>query len=128
MTRRILKWSIPVDDRDHPMGAGTVVHVACQNHPGAVEVWTDEPDAEHVTTTSARVYGTGQPLPQHDEVLGSTVVLNGLVWHVLRRRVERVATFARCTYPRCISRAGHIGGHVLSDFDFDGNPTTPETS
>ncbi len=88
MTRRILKWSIPVDDHDHPIGAGPVVHVACQDHPGTVEVWTDEevPGIGVVDLSSARVYGTGQPLPEHDEVLGSTVVLNGLVWHVLRSR------------------------------------------
>lgn len=86
MTRRILKWTIPVDDQRHPIGSGPVVHVSCQHHPGAVEVWTDESDADRVDITSAQVYGTGQPLPEHDEVLGSTVVLNGLVWHVLRRR------------------------------------------
>lgn len=85
MTRRILKWTIPVDDNDHPIGTGPVVHVACQHHPDTVEAWTDEPDAEHVEITSARVYGTGQPLPEHDEALGSTVLLNGLVWHVIRR-------------------------------------------
>lgn len=87
MTRRILKWTIPVDDRDHPIGAGPVVHVDAQmvaaNH---VQVWTDESDAEHVEITSARVYATGQPLPDHDEVLGTALVLDGaLVWHVLRR-------------------------------------------
>lgn len=37
--------------------------------------------------TSARVYATGQPLPDHDEVLGTALVLDrALVWHVLRRR------------------------------------------
>lgn len=26
MSRRVLKWVVPVDDRDHPIGTGTVVH------------------------------------------------------------------------------------------------------
>jgi hypothetical protein len=87
MTRRILKWTIPVDDRDHPVGAGPLVHVDSQNDPGVVQVWTDETDAEHVDVTSARVYATGQPLPERDEVLGTALVLDGaLVWHVLRSR------------------------------------------
>lgn len=98
MTRRILKWPIPVDDQRHPIGSGAVVHVACQHHPGVVEVWTDEPDADHVDITSAQVYGTGQPLPELDEVLGTALVLDGaLVWHVLRRRpIEWVATTTVC--------------------------------
>ena len=88
MTRRILKWTIPVDDQDHPIGPGPVVHVASQRDDSRfVQVWTDEPDAEHVDVTSARVYATGQPLPTGDEILGTAVVMGGqLVWHVLRRR------------------------------------------
>lgn len=87
MTRRILKWTIPVDDCDHPIGAGPVVHVDVQgNDTGLVQVWTDETDADNIRdATSARVYGTGQPLPEHDEVVGTALALGGaLVWHVLR--------------------------------------------
>lgn len=89
--RRILKWTIPVDDRDHPIGVGPVVHVASQRDDSAyVQVWTDEtvPGIGVVDLTSARVYGTGQPLPVGDEVCGTAVVMGGqLVWHVLRRAV-----------------------------------------
>lgn len=90
MSRRILKWTIPVDDRDHPCGSGPVVHVDVQgNDTAVVQVWTDERDAEAVVLTSARVYGTGQPIPELDEVIGTALVLGGhLVWHVLRRVVE----------------------------------------
>lgn len=83
-TRRILKWTIPVDDRDHPIGAGPVVHVGCQGgNAYTVAVWTDE--TGDPALTSARVYGTGQPLPAHDEAIGSAIA-GPFVWHVLRRR------------------------------------------
>jgi hypothetical protein len=92
VTRRILKWTIPVDDQRHLIGAGPVVHVDSQSDPtfhdpGAVQVWTDENDSEHVAPTSARVYATGQPIPEDGEVLGTALVLGGaLVWHVVRHR------------------------------------------
>ena len=83
MTRRVLKWDVRVDDRAHPIGSGPVAHVACQSSANVVQVWTDEPDAEQVTIRSARVYGTGQPVPDGDEHLGSTLTEDGfLVWHV----------------------------------------------
>lgn len=85
MTRRILKWTIPVDGQEHSIGSGPVVHVACQHDASTVEVWTDE--RHIVDAATARVYATGQTLPERDEVLGSALVLDGaLVWHVLRRR------------------------------------------
>lgn len=81
MTRRILKWNVPVGDHDHPIGGGPVVHVACQNEQwDVVQVWTDEDDT--MQPRSARVYGTGQPLPADDRHIGS-VVAGPLVWHVL---------------------------------------------
>lgn len=84
MARRILKWAIPVDDRDHPVGSGPVVHVACQGgRYDVVMVWTDEGDADNVQVSSARVYGTGQPIPAGDVHAGSAVT-DVLVWHVFR--------------------------------------------
>lgn len=81
MTRRILKWTVPVDDRDHPIGGGPVVHVGCQNEQwDIVQVWTDEGDT--IDPISARVYGTGQPLPTDDPCVGS-VIAGPVVWHVL---------------------------------------------
>lgn len=83
MTRRILKWPVPVDDRDHPIGGGPVVHVDCQNEQwDVVHVWTDEPLDDDIKPRSARVYGTGQQLPVDDHHVGS-VVAGPLVWHVL---------------------------------------------
>lgn len=83
MSRRVLKWQVPVDDRDHPIGGGPVVLVACQNDNAAlVQVWTDEANAGDVADLrSARVFGTGQPILRTDEHIGS-VVVGPLVWHV----------------------------------------------
>lgn len=34
--RKVLKWDVPVDDVDHPVGSGPVVLVACQHGPEVV--------------------------------------------------------------------------------------------
>ena len=79
--KRVLKWNVPVDDREHPIGAGPVMHVACQSTIDVVQVWTLEDD--HVReVVAARVFATGQPLPEGvgaDHHLGSV-----LIWHVFR--------------------------------------------
>lgn len=81
--KHVLKWSVPVDDNDHPIGGGKVVMVACQAGPDVVQVWTEEWRGVDPLPRRARVYGTGQPVPLHDEHLGSVVTAGGrLVWHV----------------------------------------------
>ena len=42
MSKRVLKWSIAVDDSVGVVGGGKVVHVASQNPPYLIEVWTEE--------------------------------------------------------------------------------------
>lgn len=80
VTRRVLKWTVPIDDHDHPIGSGPVVLVGSQNESwDVVQVWTDEADDPEIR--SARVYGTGQPVPADDKHLGSVIVAP-LVWHV----------------------------------------------
>lgn len=82
MSRQVLKWLVTVDDLDHPIGSGPVVLVGCQGSElGVVQVWTDETDVGVLSSRSARVYGTGQPVPEDDEHLGS-VIVEPLVWHV----------------------------------------------
>lgn len=79
--RRVLKWTVPVDDRDHPIGGGRVVLVDTKGNFGVVLVWTEETQPTP-QVRRARVYGTGQPVPDHDdEWIGSTVA-GPLVWHV----------------------------------------------
>ena len=79
---RVLKWTVPVDDQWHPIGAGDVVHVACQmDGPFSVQVWTLE--ADNLEMRSACVFGTGQPLPDRVTHLGTALANQGaLVWHL----------------------------------------------
>lgn len=81
MTKRVLKWSVLVDDQRHPIGAGQVVLVACQVHPGEVQVWTEEFDDSNDRTVWAQVYGTGHDVPDDLWHVGSTLA-ERLVWHV----------------------------------------------
>lgn len=81
--RRVLKWDVPVDDQDHPVGSGKVLKVDCQFGPEVVQVWTDEPNDQDVVIRGARVFGTGMEIPEGWEHLGSVVTAQGqLVWHV----------------------------------------------
>ena len=81
---KVLKWDVPVDDHDHLIGGGKVVHVACQRRPEVVQVWTEETDESLLNVgRRARVYGTGQEIQEGDKHLGSVVTHSGnLVWHV----------------------------------------------
>ena len=108
MTRRILKWNVPVDDNRHSIGGGPVVHVASQhtnNLQGYIEaafrahgepreliqVWTDEEgEPRPEQSRLVQVFGTGQPLPDHaGQPLGTAIAHNGtLVWHVIEMRPD----------------------------------------
>lgn len=81
MSRRVLKWPVPVDDTDHPIGAGRVVFVDAQGHRARVFVWTEEPHGLAEAVRRARVYGTGQPIPDGDIHIGTTIA-GPFVWHV----------------------------------------------
>jgi hypothetical protein len=80
--KRILKWTVPVDDQHHDIGAGRVVHVACQHHPAEVQVWTEETTGSQ-STQRALVVGTGLHYPDDGAAVGTVVVSPGLVWHVV---------------------------------------------
>lgn len=81
--KRVLKWAVPVDDLDHPIGAGPVVLVDCLL-PNLVNVWTEETQADgRIPLRRVRVFGTGHPIMGGDRHLGSTKHEDtGLVWHV----------------------------------------------
>lgn len=83
--KRVLKWTIPVDDKPHPIGRGRVVHVACLYGPGQVEVWTEE-YGSGVERRMAQVYGTGHTFSDGGEVAGSVITDVGIVWHVVTFR------------------------------------------
>lgn len=78
----VMKWTVPVDDHDHPIGSGKVLLVACQETPRLVQIWTEEP-GPRIQTRSATVIGTGHTVPPNTEHLGSTMAAAGaLVWHL----------------------------------------------
>lgn len=58
---RILRHSVPVDDREHRLTCGTILYIDCRDIR-QVEVWADE-DAQ-ATPRVLRVFGTGQPIPE----------------------------------------------------------------
>jgi hypothetical protein len=83
MSKRVLKWSVPVDNGHHEIGAGKVLHVHCQFTPELVQVWTEESELTKGSTRLAQVYGTGQEVPYDAAYLGTTVTGGGaLVWHL----------------------------------------------
>lgn len=80
MTRRIWKYEVPVDDRNHDVPA-RVVHVApAEDRVDAIQVWC-EVDDETLHTMPHRVFGTGQPVPIEYEYRGS-VQAGPFVWHL----------------------------------------------
>lgn len=81
--RRVLKWTVPVDDHAHEVGSGPVCLVACQTSAEQVQVWTLESDATLGRTWLAQVYGTGHDVPEGALHLGSVMAADGaLIWHL----------------------------------------------
>jgi hypothetical protein len=89
VSARVLKWTVPVDDRPHNIGTGRIAHVACQHGPDAVQVWTVEgPEASPVRPV--QVFGTGHLVPAYWHHVGSAVTAGGqLVWHVFEAPPEQ---------------------------------------
>lgn len=110
--QRVLRWAIPVDDQWHDIGAGYVVETSARQsvqRPGdLVEIWTleDTPDGDtaNIPMRSVTVVGTGHPVPENTEHVGTAVVptfqfvpapfptqrdriesIGGLVWHVFAK-------------------------------------------
>lgn len=87
---RVLKWTVPVDGREHEVGGGPVVKVACQNGPESVQVWTVERDEPNrLPMVTARVVATGEPFEVGRGTVEGSVALEPrpgyhLVWHLWR--------------------------------------------
>lgn len=81
---RVLKWTIPVDDDDHP-GGSSPIHVACvgEDHEN-VQLWTHASSVlSDIPARRYRVFGTGQPVPEGSSYVGTTLAADGaLVWHL----------------------------------------------
>lgn len=84
-TRRILKWLIPVDDQPHNVDTGRIIHIAATDDPGIIQAWTDT-RGEPNTGRTVQAYGTGHPLPDHADILGTALAPLGLVWHLVELR------------------------------------------
>lgn len=90
---KVLKWPVPIDDQWHDIGAGPVALVdvrADKEHEACV--WTieddDKVDLDIVPKRKARVFSTGQHVPDEAVHLGSYQDITPrwrLVWHVFGR-------------------------------------------
>lgn len=82
---RILRYEIPVDDQEHELRVGRIVHVAART-PEAVEVWAE--DYVHPWGRKFMVVGTGHDFPLGWRHVGSALSFSGyLVWHLLEHDV-----------------------------------------
>lgn len=85
---RVLRYDVPVDDQEHIVVSGRVVHVDCRA-PDVVTLWALE---SAVYSRTYRVFGTGQPIPDGDnwEHIGTALSPHldpfsprgALVWHL----------------------------------------------
>lgn len=85
LDRKIFREVIPVDDEWHELKlTGPIVHVACRELT-TVDVWFINGEHHYSKSTFLRVFGTGQPLPDNAEYVGTGFSpVGGLVWHVMR--------------------------------------------
>jgi len=83
MSTAIFRYEVPVDDRWHVINlSGPVYDVGCRS-AGVVEFWALS-QAGPATGRHFRVYGTGHPLPDRFDYLGTAVAPGGaLVWHLV---------------------------------------------
>jgi len=79
MSAQIHRWPVPIDDRDHEIGGGSVVLVAMKRDE--LCVWTRENTDSPVDKRHVQVFATGQDFPEGLPHLGS-VVDGVFVWHV----------------------------------------------
>lgn len=83
---RILRETVPVDDRWHTFQLrGPIVHVATR-HEDAVEFWYVSDDKAEPARRTFLVVGTEQPVPDGARYVRSAVTPSGQhVWHLVER-------------------------------------------
>lgn len=84
--RRMLRYVVPVDDQQHIIPL-THAPVAVAGKPHDSDGWAVEFWAEHTNDTppvnrTFQVFGTGQPLPENAQWIGTCGRVSGLVWHL----------------------------------------------
>lgn len=88
MTRRIYRYTVPVDDKVHAITMqGPVLHVGSRLR-ATVEFWAEYDDTRPSVTKHFTVVGTGQPLD--GDITGYFYIgtaydggYHNLVWHLL---------------------------------------------
>lgn len=82
MHTKVLKWAVPVNDQEHPIGTGNVLYVDTQGDLDIVFVWTYEVGSPNLNLRTARVFGTGQPIPPRAGSHIGSAQVGPFVWHV----------------------------------------------
>jgi hypothetical protein len=91
MKRKVLKYTLPVDDQWHkinmPLSRKDVLFVGCQFESGTVEFWVEvhenEVDSPERHARTFRIYGTGFPIPEGVVHRGTTFgSAKRHVWHL----------------------------------------------
>jgi hypothetical protein len=83
MTRRMFRYTVPVDDQRHEFPlTGDPVAVAAHGLD-QVDFWAEHDDADGRTDRAFQVFGTGQPLPSGARWLGTCLrTAAGHIWHL----------------------------------------------
>lgn len=89
--RRIFRYEVPVDDRDHRVHLPEYVRIVKigARRTDAVEFWGLVTGSDLSYDRVFRVLGTGQPIPNGYEYIGTPEPVAGgqLVWHLFERRI-----------------------------------------
>lgn len=82
---RILRWTVPVDDRPHTFPlSGAILHVASRS-VDTVTFWTLATGPDTLARTF-QVVGTGQPFPSEWKHRGTALAADGaLGWHLMEQ-------------------------------------------
>lgn len=91
MSGRVLRWQVPINDRDHlfmALPGDLLGHIAASLGPPItggdyVEFWTFAREAVFLTPERTfRVFGTGHLVPDGYEWRGTAPRVSGLVFHL----------------------------------------------
>lgn len=82
---RILRYEVPVDDQWHTIRCSFALHVACRQ-VDTVEFWAFSVTEGTAPMRKFRVFGTGQPLDEKINYVGTAIAPGGsLVWHLMSK-------------------------------------------
>lgn len=93
--RRMFRHTVPVDDLAHVIGLShspvrAVAFAMSSWNDAMVEFWAEHTEGAPQTGRTFQVFGTGQPLPDDAEWVGTCPrSANGLVFHLYRLKDGR---------------------------------------